>query len=145
MRRFLYLFLFAGLIFAQSVWADPDVGAAEAVSRVWLAEIDAGNYTASYAQGGSAFRDKVTPDKWNMVLQAIRGPLGKVTSRKLISHDYKNTGFEGLDGEIMILTYETTFTEGGAYLERTVLRLEDGQWRGLLYHAAPQQSSTDTH
>jgi hypothetical protein len=145
MRRFLLLFLFAGLFFARPARADPDVGAAEAMSRAWLAQIDTGNYAASYAEGGSAFRDKVTPEKWSMVLQTIRGPLGKVTSRKLISHDYKSTGFEGLEGEIMVLTYETTFADGGGYLERTVLRLEDGQWRGLLYHAAPEQQPGDSH
>ncbi len=111
------------------------------VSKSWVAQIDAGQYDESYAAGSGAMREKVAQDKWSEVLKAIRSSWGPVVSRHQMSHVYKPNGFEGTEGEFLVITYETSFQRLPDAIELVVLRWEDGQWRGAGYNAGPKTSS----
>jgi hypothetical protein len=121
--------------------ADPDPSSANealATAKNWVAEIDAGKYEESYAEGCTALHNKVTHDQWITVLKAIRPALGDVVSRKEDSHSYKPDGYEGLDGECMVIKYDTSLTKMPSLIEVVVLKREDGKWRGAGYNAQPQ-------
>lgn len=137
--------------------AEDQIDNALAVSKTWMALIDAGQYDDSYAFGCDAMHDKVPQDRWGQVLKALRTPWGPVVSRKQISHIYKPNGYEGSGGEFMVITYDTTFQKLGLATEVVVLKWEGGKWRGAGYNAGakpapddgsappPDSSTTETH
>lgn len=116
--------------------ADPDRTAdASAAARAWIAQIDAGKYEDSYAAGCGAFRDKVPEKNWILILQTLRGVFGPVINRKEVNHLYKPEGFDSLDGECMVFTYDTDFKKLPGAAELVVMKREGGVWRGAGYNA----------
>jgi hypothetical protein len=144
-RKSLLIFAaFGSLLFAVGAPGRAESGnvADEALvaAKAWIAQIDAGNYAGSYAAGCRDFHNRVTEDKWVMVLQTFRPSYGKVISRREASHIYKEDGIKGLDGECMIIIYNTSFSRLQNGYEQVILKLEDGQWRGAGYEAGPKPS-----
>jgi hypothetical protein len=123
--------------------AEDQIDNALAVSKVWIGLIDAGQYEESYAFGCDAMHDKVPQNRWASVLKALRGPWGPVTNRKQISHVYKGTGYEGVSGEFMVITYDSAFKKVDAATEIVVLKWEGGKWRGAGYNAGAKAPPED--
>ena len=120
--------------------SDPNpaaVNSAVTSAQTWLSQIDTGKYDQSYADGCLAFHNKVTHEEWVTVLKALRPPLGSVVSRKLTGHVYHSDGFQGLEGECIVITYNTVFSKMPSDVETVVLKHEDGRWRGAGYNAQP--------
>ena len=107
-------------------------------SKNWVAEIDAGRYDDSYSAASGEMRQKVPQNQWSLVLKTLRTPWGAVVSRRQLSHVYKPNGFEGTEGEFLVITYDTAFQKLPAATELIVLRWEDGEWRGAGYNAGPK-------
>jgi hypothetical protein len=108
------------------------------VSKSWVGMIDDGEYDESYEAASGAMHDKVQQDRWSVVLKALRGSWGPVLSRQQLSHVYKPNGFEGTEGEFLVITYDTSFKKLNSARELVVLRWEDGKWRGAGYNAGPK-------
>lgn len=123
--------------------AEDQIDNALLVSKAWVAQIDAGQYDESYAAGCGAMHDKVPQDRWAQVLKAFRTLYGPVVNRKQISHVYKPNGYEGSEGEFLIITYDTSFKQLYSATETIVLKWEDGKWRGAGYNASPKTSPDD--
>ncbi len=138
--------LFAAVFFglATTGRADPldDSRTKEAVAAAaaWLAEIDANKVEESYEQGCTALQLKVSKQQWITVLKALRPSIGNVSSRTVQSAEYKPDGFEGLEGECVVIKYNSVFTVIGPAYEVVVMKRENGQWRGAGYNAQPQSS-----
>ena len=113
------------------------------VSKAWIAQIDAGEYDESYEAGCGAMHDKVAQDRWAQVLKALRTLYGPVLSRTQVSHVYKPNGWEGSEGEFLIITYDTSFQHLNPATETVVLKWEDGKWRGAGYNVNPKTSPDD--
>jgi hypothetical protein len=124
--------------------AEDQVDQALAASKSWVAEIDAGQYDDSYAYGCEAMHDKVPQDRWELVLKSLRTPWGPVVNRTQVSHIYKPNGFEGTEGEFMVITYDTAFKLLGPATEIVVLKWEGGKWRGAGYNAQAKVASDDS-
>jgi len=141
-RRLLFLAGICSLFFAVAprclASAEDKIDDALALSKAWIAQIDAGQYEESYDFGCGAMHDKVTEDKWLVVLKTLRASWGSVVSRKQISHIYKPDGFEGLQGECLVITYDTSFQKLDPAKEVVVLKWEDGKWRGAGYNVGPK-------
>jgi hypothetical protein len=118
--------------------AEDQVGQAEALSKAWIGQIDAGKYEESYGFACGAMRDKVKEDRWVLVLKSLRTPFGEVVSRKQLSHVYMPNGVPGLDGECVVLKYDTSFKNLDPATETIVLKWEDGKWRGAGYNVGPK-------
>jgi hypothetical protein len=112
-------------------------------SKAWMAQIDAGQYDESYAFGCDAMHDKVPQDRWEAVLKALRIPWGPVVSRKPVSHIYEPNGVPGLEGECVVITYDTAFQKLGLVTETVVLKWEGGKWRGAGYYTEPKPPPDD--
>jgi Protein of unknown function (DUF4019) len=123
--------------------ADNEVDSALAAAKAWAAQIDAGQYDESYLFGCEAMHDKVPQDRWDLVLKALRAPWGPVVSRKQVSHVYQPNGYQGTEGEFMVITYDTAFQKFGPAMEVIVLKWEDGKWRGAGYNAKAKPSPDD--
>jgi hypothetical protein len=109
-------------------------------SKAWVSQIDAGHYEDSYSSGSGALHDKVPEDRWSAVLRAIRNPWGPVVSRTQTSHVYKPDGYEGTEGEFLVITYDTSFQKLSSAKEIVVLKWEDGKWLGAGYNAGGKSS-----
>ncbi len=112
------------------------------ISKSWMTQIDHGDYDNSYAEASSAMHDKVQQDHWTLILKTMRGLWGPVVTRQQLSHVYKPNGFEGSEGEFLVITYDTAFKNLSAAKEVVVLRWEDGKWRAAGYNASPIASDT---
>jgi cell division septation protein DedD len=135
-------FFFAAAPKAPASAAD-QIDNALVASKTWVAQIDAGQYDESYAFGCGAMHDKVPESRWEQVLKTLRTPWGPVVSRRQISHIYKPNGVPGLEGECVVITYDTTFQKLGPATEEIVLKWENGKWRGAGYTAEPQPPPDD--
>jgi hypothetical protein len=133
------VFFYAGRLDAVAS-AEDQIDQAVAASKNWVAQIDAGKFEESYAFTCSAMRDKTPVDRWVAVLKALRKPWGPVVNRKQLSHIYKPNGVPGLNGECMVVTYDTAFKNLDPATEVVVLKWEDGKWRGAGYNAGPKQT-----
>jgi hypothetical protein len=142
----IFLFSVLALTAANRAPADENqamVNDAVAAAQSWLAQIDAGKYEESYDEGCLAFHNKVSELQWTTILKSLRPPLGTVVSRKVVKTEYKPDGLEGLQGECMVITYNTAFSRVPVDLEIVVLQREDGHWRGAGYNAQPQGDPTE--
>jgi len=134
--------LFAGMPQAHAS-AENQIDAALAASKGWIAQIDAGQYDDSYSFACDEMRDKVKEDRWVVVLKGLRAPWGPVVSRKQLSHVYKPNGVPGLEGECVVITYDTSFKNLETGWEEVVLKWEDGKWRGAGYNAGAKATPDD--
>ncbi len=143
--RLVYVIAFAAALGLLLVTAPPASASAEnhideglAVSQSWVGMIDSGDYDNSYNIASGEMHDKVKQDRWDIILKALRSPWGPLVNRQQLSHIYKPNGYEGTEGEFLIVTYQTAFKKMDVVSEIVVLRWEDGKWRGAGYNAAPQ-------
>jgi len=120
--------------------AEDQIDQALVASKNWVTQIDAGQYDDSYTAGSGALHDRVPQDRWGLILKTLRSPWGPVVNRTQVSHIYKPNGFEGSEGEYMVITYDTSFKTLGPATEIVVLKWEDGKWRGAGYNAMPKPS-----
>jgi hypothetical protein len=90
-RTFLWTCLVA-LVFLPGIASPAGHEAEEAAARKaagsWLALTDAGNAEKSWEAAAELFRNAVSKEKWRQALQAARGPLGRLESRKWKSAEY---------------------------------------------------------
>lgn len=103
---------------------------AQPSAESWLALVDSGKYAESWQQASSVFKAHVTKDQWQSMLRATLSPLGKNTSRKLLSAKYTKTLPGAPDGEYVVIQYQSSFEHKQSAVETITPMLDkDGQWR----------------
>ncbi len=104
--------------------------AAEVAARSWLGLVDAGRYGESWDAAASVFRQALSRRQWEEALQKVRGPLGKVVSRKLRGAKF-TTEIPGAPvGEYVVIQYDTDFAKRAGAIETiTPMKDSDGAWR----------------
>ena len=104
--------------------------AAERAALDWLTLVDAGNAHGSWAAAATLFRRAVPELRWVESLEAARGPLGKVESRRLTAAQPATQLPGAPDGEYVVFQFETVFERKRAAVETvTPMRDADGEWR----------------
>jgi hypothetical protein len=107
----------------------PEQAAQDAASS-WLGLVDNGKYAESWKEAAELFRNAITSEKWQQSLHAARDPLGKLTSRKLVSATYTKTLPGVPDGDYVVIRYESSFEHKQSAIETVTPMLErDGKWR----------------
>ena len=117
--------------------AEDHVNDGLSVSQSWVGQIDKGLYDDSYASASGEMHDKVPQDHWALILKTLRAPWGPIKNRQQLSHVYKPNGYEGAEGEFLVITYDSSFQKLDEAKEVVVLRWEDGKWRPAGYNAGP--------
>lgn len=106
---------------------------AEEAARDWLALIDAGKYSQSWAEAGPMFKSVVTADSWTAQAEPVRAPLGKVLDRELGSVK-SSTTLPGMpEGNYRMIVFNTDFATAGKASETVVMNKEHGQWGVIGY------------
>jgi len=109
--------------------------AAQAAALAWLSLVDRGQYAGSWEEASTYFKGAVTRDSWVQSLNAVRQPLGKNKSRKLLSSKYTQTLPGAPDGEYVVIQYRTTFEMKPSAVETITPMLgRDGEWRVSGYY-----------
>lgn len=103
--------------------------ATEAAAREWLADVDAGDWEASYNATGSQFRARNTLAVWSSTSRQVRSPLGAAASR--VAAGYRQVyappnGYRSVE-------FRTDFSGKRDALETVTLEREDGEWRVVAY------------
>jgi hypothetical protein len=97
--------------------------------------IDEGRYAESWQQAADIIKGLVTEEKWASMMKAVREPLGKIKSRKVISKQYMTSLPGAPDGNYVVIQFETSFENKAAAIETFTPMLEkDGQWRMSGYY-----------
>lgn len=104
--------------------------AAQKAAEAWLALVDSSDYFASWDEAAEFFKSRVDKEQWEKTVRAVRGPLGKVKSRKFSSAKYTKQLPGAPDGEYVVIQYETSFENKQSAIETITPMLEkDGKWR----------------
>ena len=104
--------------------------AAERAALDWLTLVDAGDAHGSWAAAATLFRRAVPEDRWAESLDAARGPLGSVESRRLTAAKPATELPGAPDGEYVVFQFSTVFERKRAAVETvTPMRDTDGAWR----------------
>jgi hypothetical protein len=111
------------------------VAKAETAVLAWLALTDAGDSARSWDQAASIFQASITQQHWMDALTRVRGPLGSLVSRKIMSAQYATSLPGAPDGEYVVIRYETEFTNTKEAIETVTPCLEkDGPWKVSGYY-----------
>jgi hypothetical protein len=114
--------------------AEGPEAAAQTASDAWLTLVDAAKYAESWKGASTLFRNAVTEDQWKQALTGVRGPLGKVISRKIKSRQYTEHLPGAPDGRYVVLQYDTVFADKASAVETVTLMLDkDDNWRASGY------------
>ncbi|MSU59075.1 MAG: DUF4019 domain-containing protein [Pedosphaera sp.] len=104
--------------------------AGRAAAEEWLALVDAGKFAESWQKLDPAFGKKVGKRKWTSGLNAIRGPLGKLTLRTLKSAEYTKELSGAPEGEYVVVQFTAAFERKKEATEKVTLILgRDLFWR----------------
>jgi len=125
-RVFCAILLISCMAFSQTAAEK----AAEDSASKWLGLVDAGDYAVSWDQAAQFFKNAVSKEDWKDKIKAVRGPLGKINSRKLKSATYKTTLPGAPDGQYVVIQYDSSFEHKTSAVETvTPMMDKDGQWR----------------
>jgi len=81
------------------------------------------------------FRNAIKPEQWEQSMQAVREPLGKLLSRKVLNKAYKSSLPGAPDGEYVVIQFETSFENKKSAVETvTPMMDKDGIWRVSGYY-----------
>ena len=111
--------------------------AAQKAAEAWMPLWDEGKWEESYKELAEQTRKDNTPRQWYVYWYAVRKPLGKLKSRKLVEAKY----IESLPGDPgragAVLRYESSFEKKESLVETFAMMLEkDGAWR-VGYYITP--------
>jgi hypothetical protein len=124
--------LSASLVRAQDMNSVSD--ATEAANR-WLAESDAGDAGATWDQAAGAFQSAVSKGAWENQLRTVRGPLGAMQARHVLSAQYTRSLPGAPEGEYVVIRYSTRFEHMANVIETvTPMREKDGSWKVSGYY-----------
>jgi hypothetical protein len=136
----LILFVIAALICYGGGAAraeDSPEKAAQKAAEAWMPLWDSGKWEESYKELAESTRKDNTPRQWYVYWYAVRKPLGKVKSRKLIEAEYIKSLPGVPDRAGAALRYESSFENKGSVVETFAMMLEkDGTWR-VAYYITP--------
>jgi len=141
MKRILSSLFFVVILGAWSVSVAQQGDIAEKKSSAviaahnWLALIDRGNYDESWDEAAAFFKNSLSREQWSAAVSAAREPLGSLLSRELLSSSYHTTLPGAPDGEYVVITFSTSFTNKEQAVETITPMLDqDAQWRVSGYY-----------
>jgi hypothetical protein len=114
---------------------EPAEKAAQAAARLWLGQIDAGNYGRSWNDASAYFKGAVTEKGWHDALNGTRKPLGNLATRKLGKAQNVKSLPGAPDGNYVVMQYETSFANKKSAVETvTFVQEKDGKWKAAGYY-----------
>ncbi len=108
--------------------------AAQKAAEAWMPLWDAGKYDESYEELAEDTKKSISKRQWFVYWSAVRKPLGKLKSRKLIEAKYIKSLPGVPEQEGAVLRYEGSFENKESLVETFgMMREKDGTWRVANY------------
>jgi hypothetical protein len=104
-------------------------------AQKWLSLIDEEKYEESWQEAAAYFKNAVPEQAWELAMNNVRVPLGKLVSRELVSAE-PHTSMPGApDGHYVVIVFKTKFENKAEALETvTPMKEKDGVWRVSGYY-----------
>jgi DNA-binding CsgD family transcriptional regulator len=109
--------------------ARPAETAGSSAARKWVGLLDAGQWDASWQAAGTKFKAQLTSAQWTTMVQAVRQPLGRASSRILQSAVETKTLPGAPAGDYQVVQFQTPFANQPNAVETVVLSREQVGWR----------------
>jgi len=107
---------------------------AQKAAETWMPLWDSGKYDESYVELAEHTKKSIPKRQWFVYWSAVRKPLGKLKSRKLIEAKYLKSLPGVPDQEGAVLRYESSFENKESLIETFgMMREKDGSWRVANY------------
>ena len=111
-----------------------DFPEATRAAKNWLNLVDSGKYGESWDAAGGYFKSMVQKEDSVSKVSGVRGAMGNVKYRKLISSRYATSLPGAPDGEYVVLTFNSSFANKKKATETvTSMKDKDGEWRVVGY------------
>lgn len=125
-----FAMIVAGLLGVPAMAQDAQsISQAQTAAKAWLALMDAGEYSDSWAQAAGLFKAAVPEPSWASSAARVRAPLGALKSRRILSSTFTHTLPGAPDGDYVVIQYSTEFENKARAVETvTPLREKDGTW-----------------
>jgi hypothetical protein len=108
--------------------------AAQKAAESWMPLWDSGKCDESYEQLDEHTKQKIPKSQWFVYWTAVRKPLGKLKSRRLVKAEYIRSLPGVPDQEGATLRYESSFENQGSVIESFgMIREKSGTWRVANY------------
>ncbi len=112
--------------------------AAQDTADGWIALIDSMEYAASWERTSAALRQQVTQIDWEQTMRSTLSPLGPLLSRTLQGREYTTTLPGAPEGEYIVITYGSTYTQLENAVETLVMvRNPASEWKPAGYYVRP--------
>ena len=119
-----------GLVHAE----DAPEKIAQKAAETWMPLWDSGKYDESYEQLAEHTKQMIPKRQWFVYWTAVRKPLGKLRSRKLVKAEYIKSLPGVPDQEGSTLRYESSFENQASVIETFgMMREKNGAWRVANY------------
>jgi hypothetical protein len=100
----------------------------------WLNLVDSGKYGESWDAAGEYFKSMVKKEDWVGKVTGVRGAIGNVKYRKLISSRHATSLPGAPDGEYDVMRFKSSFANKKKAVETvTSMKDKDGAWRVVGY------------
>ena len=106
--------------------AETDVSVA---AHAWVELLDNEQWDASWQASGTMFKTQLASTQWVAMIQSVRKPLGRVSTRTLKSVVQTNTLPGAPAGDYQVLQFQTHFANKPDATETVVLSREKAGWR----------------
>ena len=101
----------------------------------WLSIVDEGKYIESWKESSEYFKQAIKQDQWEQAVRAVRKPLGKLVSRKVLSASYRTSLPGAPDGQYVVIRFNTSFENKKSAIETVTPKMDkDGMWRVSGYY-----------
>ena len=121
-------------LFCSCAFADNNTDAARDAALAWLAEVDNGQYGASWKDASPMFKANVREQRWVRIISGARRQLGSVVSRELKSATYTEHVPKAPEGHYVILEFSTYFANNPSVIETVTPMLSHGKWKVSGYY-----------
>lgn len=104
--------------------------AAVTAAKEWLALVDEGRYDRSWKDAAPFFQENVPEALWSQQLDAVRKPLGAVSSREVLGAQFATQLPGAPEGEYVVIQFTTSFENKPEAIETvTPMKGSEGVWR----------------
>lgn len=113
------------------------VDAAKEAAQEWFALLDADKYEATWEEGATLIKSKVTAEQWATQIRQAHMSLDSLRPRSHVAARYTTSLPNAPEGEYVIAQYEATYGEENT-IETISLKKDDGNWRVAGYFIKPR-------
>ena len=140
--------LVIAILFSTPSWVsaqdDASIKKAVAAAESFLSLLDNGKYEESWDASAEAFRNAVIKEQWKAAAGQVRGGVGLMSSRKLMSGVDAPKAGKNAQGEFVVVKFESAFSKLPNAIETVSPMLDkDGQYRVSGYFVKPGMSEAD--